>query len=106
MMTSGSPERAMTNQDNSRSRHPKAPGVGVHAGAGCPLTEPGNPTAADLCWGLLAGLGSGSGTAFLYRGLSLGRMGVVAPVSAVGAVLLPLAVGLRRACRRIWSCWM
>jgi uncharacterized membrane protein len=58
------------------------------------LAEPGDPTRSDLAWGLLAGLGSGSGTAFLYRGLSSGRMGVVAPVSAVGAVLVPLLVGL------------
>jgi drug/metabolite transporter (DMT)-like permease len=58
------------------------------------LTRPGDPTATDLAWGLLAGVGSGSGTAFLYRGLASGRMGVVAPVSAVGAVLLPLLVGL------------
>jgi drug/metabolite transporter (DMT)-like permease len=58
------------------------------------LSRPGDPTTQDLGWGLLAGLGSGSGTAFLYRGLALGRMGVVAPVSAVGAVLVPLLVGL------------
>ena len=58
------------------------------------LTGSGDPTAADIGWGLLAGIGGGSGTAFLYRGLAEGRMGVVAPVSAVGAVLVPLAVGL------------
>jgi drug/metabolite transporter (DMT)-like permease len=58
------------------------------------LAEPGDPTGGDLAWGLLAGIGSGSGTAFLYRGLASGRMGVVAPVSAVGAVLLPLVVGV------------
>jgi drug/metabolite transporter (DMT)-like permease len=58
------------------------------------LAEPGNPTGRDLAWGLLAGVGSGSGTAFLYRGLAQGRMGVVAPVSAVGAVLVPLFVAL------------
>jgi drug/metabolite transporter (DMT)-like permease len=58
------------------------------------VSFPGAPTRADLGWGLLAGIGSGSGTAFLYRGLALGRMGVVAPLSAVGAVLLPLLVGL------------
>lgn len=54
----------------------------------------GDPSDADLWWGVLAGAGSGIGTAFLYRGLSAGRMGVVAPVSAVGAVLVPLAAGL------------
>jgi drug/metabolite transporter (DMT)-like permease len=42
----------------------------------------------------VAGVGNGFGTVFLYRGLSSGRMGVVAPVSAVGAVLVPVAVGL------------
>jgi drug/metabolite transporter (DMT)-like permease len=58
------------------------------------VAEPGDPSTGDVAWGLLAGLGSGSGTAFLYRGLASGRMGVVAPVSAVGAVLLPLLVGV------------
>jgi drug/metabolite transporter (DMT)-like permease len=58
------------------------------------VTRAGDPATADLVWGLVAGLGSGTGTAFLYRGLSSGRMGVVAPVSAVGAVLVPLVVGL------------
>lgn len=54
----------------------------------------GTPDAADWLWGAAAGIGGGAGTAFLYRGLAAGRMGVVAPVSAVGAALLPVAVGL------------
>lgn len=54
----------------------------------------GDPTQGDLLFGLLAGIGSGTGTAFLYRGLASGRMGVVAPVSAVGAVLIPLFVAV------------
>jgi drug/metabolite transporter (DMT)-like permease len=58
------------------------------------LVVPGDPTRADFGWGLLAGLGSGTGTAFLYRGFARGRMGVVAPVSAVGAALLPAALGV------------
>ncbi len=41
-----------------------------------------------------AGVANGFGTAFLYRGLASGRMGVVAPVSGVGAVLVPVAVGV------------
>ncbi|MEQ6901757.1 DMT family transporter [Nocardioides sp. YIM 152588] len=57
-------------------------------------TIQGDPTTADLLWGALAGVGSGAGTAFLYRGFATGRMGVVAPVSAVGAALLPVAVGV------------
>ena len=58
------------------------------------LLDGGSPTSADLAWALLAGVGNGFGTAFLYRGLSSGRMGVVAPVSGVGSVLVPVAVGL------------
>jgi drug/metabolite transporter (DMT)-like permease len=58
------------------------------------LTVPGSPNGADLAWGLLAGVGSGVGTAFLYRGFAKGRMGVVAPVSAVGAALLPAAIAV------------
>ena len=42
----------------------------------------------------LSGLGSGAGTVFLYRGLATGRMAVVAPVSAVGAAVIPVVVGL------------
>ena len=58
------------------------------------LVVPGSPTLADLAWSLVAGLGNGFGTAFLYRGLSSGRMGVVAPVSGVGAAVVPVAVGV------------
>ncbi|MCW2792678.1 MAG: protein of unknown function transrane [Nocardioides sp.] len=54
----------------------------------------GSPTRADLLWSVVAGLGNGFGTAFLYRGLASGRMGVVAPVSGVGAALVPVAVGV------------
>jgi drug/metabolite transporter (DMT)-like permease len=57
------------------------------------LLAPGDPTAAQLWWGALAGVGAGAGTAFLYRGLSGGRMGVVAPVSGVGATVIPVIVG-------------
>jgi len=53
----------------------------------------GSPTAADFRWALVAGVGTGVGTGFLYRGLSSGRMGVVAPVSAVGAALVPVLAG-------------
>jgi drug/metabolite transporter (DMT)-like permease len=53
----------------------------------------GSPDAADFRWAVLAGVGSGVGTGFLYRGLSSGRMGVVAPVSAVGAAVVPVLAG-------------
>ena len=58
------------------------------------VVVPGDPTRGDLAWGAVAGLGSGAGGAFLYRGLAGGRMGVVAPISAVGAAILPAIVGL------------
>jgi drug/metabolite transporter (DMT)-like permease len=58
------------------------------------VADPGNPAFADLAWGAAAGVGSGTGTAILYRGLASGRMGVVAPVSGVLAVVLPVVVGV------------
>lgn len=54
----------------------------------------GSPTASDWMWGAFAGLGGGFGAVFLYRGLADARMGVVAPLSAVGSALVPVAVGL------------
>jgi uncharacterized membrane protein len=53
----------------------------------------GHAGAGDFRWALLAGVGSGMGTGFLYRGFASGRMSVVAPVSAVGAALVPVLVG-------------
>jgi drug/metabolite transporter (DMT)-like permease len=58
------------------------------------LVDGGDPSRTDLLWAVLAGVGNGFGTAFLYRGLATGRMGVVAPVSGVGAVLVPVVVGI------------
>ena len=58
------------------------------------LVTDGSPTGTDLAWCAVGGVGNGFGTAFLYRGLSSGRMGVVAPISGVGAVLVPVAAGL------------
>ena len=58
------------------------------------LVDGGDPNRTDLWWAVVAGVANGFGTAFLYRGLSSGRMGVVAPVSGVGAVMVPVAVGV------------
>jgi uncharacterized membrane protein len=65
----------------------------------------GHPVAADFRWAVLAGVGSGVGTGFLYRGFAAGRMSVVAPVSAVGAALVPVlagAVGGERPAPLVW----
>lgn len=57
------------------------------------LSLAGTPDGSDYAWAVLAGIGSGVGTGFLYRGFAAGRMGVVAPISAVGAALVPVAAG-------------
>lgn len=54
----------------------------------------GRPQASDWGWGALAGFCAGIGAVFLYRGLAGARMSVVAPLSAVGCALVPVAVGL------------
>src|SRR6266568_3907901 len=56
--------------------------------------RPSGPTAAALGWGALSGLGNGLGTLALYRGLALGRMSVVAPLSGVLSTAIPSAVGI------------
>lgn len=70
------------------------------------LVTDGSPTSGDLAWGALAGIGSGAGGAFLYRGLASGRMGVVAPISAVGAALLPVCVGVATGERPAMLVWL
>lgn len=52
------------------------------------------PSTSDLLWGAVGGVGAGVGTGFLYRGLAGGRMGVVAPISGVGAALVPVVAAL------------
>lgn len=54
----------------------------------------GSPRPVDFAWATVAGIGSGVGVGFLYRGFATGRMSVVAPVSAVGAALVPVLFGV------------
>jgi drug/metabolite transporter (DMT)-like permease len=70
------------------------------------VVVPGHPHTSDIVWGLLAGIGSGAGTAFLYRGLAGGRMGVVAPVSGVGATVLPVLIGVSGGDRPSVLAWL
>jgi drug/metabolite transporter (DMT)-like permease len=51
------------------------------------------PAPLDLLWATLAGLAGGLGMAALYSALSLGQMGIVAPVSAVFNATLPAIFG-------------
>lgn len=55
---------------------------------------PGAPSAAAFGLGGLAGLAGALGLLLYFRGLAVGPMGVVAPLSAVMAAGLPLIVGL------------
>ena len=57
------------------------------------LQEP-IPASGELLWGSAAGLAGGLGLVALYRGLAVGRMGIVAPVSAVVSVAVPTLFGL------------
>lgn len=51
------------------------------------------PLPSDLWWGAAAGATGAVGLLALYRGLASGRMGLVAPLSAVLAAALPVVVG-------------
>ncbi|MDQ6800795.1 MAG: DMT family transporter [Acidobacteriota bacterium] len=59
-----------------------------------PFLPASSPSAIDIAWGAAAGLAGGIGVALLYRALSVGVMSVVAPVTAVCAVIVPLVVGV------------
>jgi drug/metabolite transporter (DMT)-like permease len=52
------------------------------------------PTPVDLGWSVLGGITGGVGIAALYRGLAVGRMGIVAPVTGVIAALIPVSAGI------------
>ena len=52
------------------------------------------PSVRAIAWGLASGLAGGAGTLVLYRGLARGQMSVVGPVSAVGAAVFPVLVGV------------
>jgi drug/metabolite transporter (DMT)-like permease len=58
------------------------------------VVRPALPPLEVPVLGGLAGIAGGLGLAALYRGLSLGSMGLVAALSGVGSVLLPLMVGV------------
>jgi drug/metabolite transporter (DMT)-like permease len=59
-----------------------------------PFFPRASPSAADFGWGAATGLAGGVGLAFLYRGLAVGVMSVIAPVTAVCAVIIPVGFGV------------
>jgi drug/metabolite transporter (DMT)-like permease len=60
---------------------------------GLVVADPGHVHTPAVLWGVLAGLGTGAGNVFIYRGLAAGRMAVVAPLSAIAAAALPVLSG-------------
>ncbi len=56
------------------------------------LDVPVTPRA--LTWGALSGIAGSLGVALFYQGLSLGRMGAIAPITAVEAASVPVVFGL------------
>jgi drug/metabolite transporter (DMT)-like permease len=68
-------------------------GMAIAAGLAILRSEPGL-TPPDVAWSVLGGILGGIGITALYRGLAVGRMGIVAPVTGVLAALIPVAAGI------------
>jgi drug/metabolite transporter (DMT)-like permease len=68
--------------------------VGLFAalGLGIARGEP-VPQGTDIAWSLAAGLAGVIGISTLYRGLAVGRMGVVAPTTGVIGAAVPVLIG-------------
>jgi len=54
----------------------------------------GDPSLHDLGYGAIGGLAGAAGVAMLYRGLASGAMSLVAPITGVVAVVVPVVVGV------------
>jgi drug/metabolite transporter (DMT)-like permease len=59
-----------------------------------PVLPAASPSQADYIWGAVAGLTGGVGVALLYRALAIGVMAVVAPTTAVCAVVIPVLAAI------------
>jgi drug/metabolite transporter (DMT)-like permease len=59
-----------------------------------PMLTSAAPGRTDWIWGAIAGLTGGVGVALLYRALAVGVMAVVAPTTAVCAVLVPVLIAI------------
>ena len=57
-----------------------------------PLLPASSPAPNDWLWGAAAGVAGGTGVALLYRALAISSMAIAAPITAVCAVTLPVAV--------------
>lgn len=70
----------------------QAAGVSAIAALALATGEP-LPPVVSVAWGAAAGAAGAVGLAALYRGLAIGRMGLVAPLSAVLSAAIPVALG-------------
>jgi drug/metabolite transporter (DMT)-like permease len=52
------------------------------------------PGPEDLRWSVVAGVLGALGVTALYRGLAVGRMGIVAPITGVLAAVIPVVAGM------------
>jgi uncharacterized membrane protein len=59
-----------------------------------PFVADATVTSPDAVWAVAAGVTGGTGVAVLYHALAVGTMAVVAPVTAVCAVVIPVAVAV------------
>jgi uncharacterized membrane protein len=59
-----------------------------------PFLPAASPTRHDLLWGGIAGIAGSVGVALLYAALAIGTMAVVAPITAVCAVAIPVLAGV------------
>jgi len=63
-------------------------------GAVCVLSGAASPPRAAMLWALAAGASGGTALALFYRALSVGNMGLTAPVTALLAAGIPTLVGI------------
>lgn len=66
----------------------------ITAIAAVPIFSPGPPSTRDLELGAIIGVIGAGAIAFLYQGLAVARMSVVAPITAVVAAVVPVTFGL------------
>jgi drug/metabolite transporter (DMT)-like permease len=64
--------------------------VGLFAVLITALVFGGDPSSADVAWGLAAGLGSSLGLLSLYQGIAHSSVAIVSPIAGVGAAALPV----------------
>ena len=73
-----------------------AQAVGLVVVAFALLVHPEAFSLVALRWGAIAGIAGAAGITLLYHALTVGRMGVVSPVTALLAASIPVVVGISR----------